>query len=655
MLGVAKAALFGAAFAQQGPVLVSLWAFDETSDAGGVFNDLGPASLAMDIVGTWADLSTDSMVQGIGGTSAYTAGSGYATTPANHPAHNLPALTISFYYQPNSAAAKHILFAAGNGTQTGDFSIELLANGRLRAYHVGQDNVLRFFESTNGVTGTNLQVGTAYRIDLTLGSLGARIYLDGVPLTDAFIPANTNGWNNSQIKYLGVFTDGVSNPADGAFDRFRIWDRQLTSQQIAALEPAQSMLEYITTPEAHGWSAENTNTQNTAAFNAAIDDARTNAGSSSTGRGVVELIQGKTYFLRSTTGSSLNWNPALTKELSDVEIRTQGKPTRASDDQAIIMWESWAGKTGIGYQVLIQLTDVDNFLLGWVTLDGNKNSIDDVLDDVVYQGENGGLHNIVMDQDVSNITLKEVDSRMALTDGLQVKVNNEENVLIEDCNFTRNRRQGVSIGRIHPVTNTFDQFIFRRCLFNKTGDNPADGDVLGNQPAAGVDVEPDSTSSHVNGLTFDDCDFDENYGSTTNNGTVTSQGNPFGLKYDCRSTSEHVKIINCRMTNQTARNGVSGIGLDLICRGNPTFSHWLMEDNVVEGNTVNFWRFWGSTGGNGGTLVDMAVVNIDAPSIVFQEGLNDTGHSVTIWKGDFDPSVVTNGQTTITVNNGFPP
>jgi hypothetical protein len=241
MLGVAKAALFGAAFAQQGPVLVSLWAFDETSDAGGVFNDLGPASLAMDIVGTWADLSTDSMVQGIGGTSAYTGGSGYATTPANHPAHELPALTISFYYQPNSAAAKHILFAAGNGTQAGDFSIELLANGRLRAYHVGQDNVLRFFESTNGVTGTNLQVGTAYRIDLTLGSLGARIYLDGVPLTDAFILANTNGWNNSPIKYLGVFTDGVSSPADGAFDRFRIWDRQLSNEQIAVLEPAQSI------------------------------------------------------------------------------------------------------------------------------------------------------------------------------------------------------------------------------------------------------------------------------------------------------------------------------------------------------------------------------------------------------------------------------
>jgi hypothetical protein len=182
------------------------------------------------------------MVEGAGGTSAYTDGSASATIPVNDPDHNLSKLTISFYYQRNSAAAKHILLAAGpDGSQAGNFSIEVLANGRLRGYHVGQDAQLRFFESTNGITGTDLQVGTAHRIDLTLGSSGARIYLDGVPLTNAFILANTNGWNNAQIKFLGIFTDAVSSPADGAFDRFRIWNRALTPKQIAALEPAQSI------------------------------------------------------------------------------------------------------------------------------------------------------------------------------------------------------------------------------------------------------------------------------------------------------------------------------------------------------------------------------------------------------------------------------
>jgi hypothetical protein len=240
MLGALQAVLPGAAAAQPVRSPISLWSFDETS--GTTFADLGPAHVPMTIVGTWASLTTASMVQGVGGTSAYTNGSGsYATIPANDPDHNLGALTISFYYERNSATIKHILLAAGNGSQAGDFSIEVLPNGRLRGYHVGQDAVLRFFESTNGITGTNLQVGTAHRIDVTFGSLGARIYLDGAPLSAAFILANTNGWNNTRVKYLGVFTDGIGGPADGAFDRMRLWNRQLTDSQIASLEPAVSI------------------------------------------------------------------------------------------------------------------------------------------------------------------------------------------------------------------------------------------------------------------------------------------------------------------------------------------------------------------------------------------------------------------------------
>ena len=246
MLGVLRAAIPGAALAQTWPTLISLWKFDETSATGGVFADSGPANVPMGIVGTWADLSTGALVQGIGGTSAYTNGSGHATIPANDPAHDLSELTISFYYQRNSAAAKHILLAAGDGTEPGDFSIEVLANGRLRGYHVGQDGVLRFFESSSGIIGTDLQVGSAHRIDLTLGSLGARIYLNGVPLTNAFILANTNGWNNARVKYVGVFTNGLSAPADGAFDGLRIWGQQLNSAQIATLEPAQSITLAVT-------------------------------------------------------------------------------------------------------------------------------------------------------------------------------------------------------------------------------------------------------------------------------------------------------------------------------------------------------------------------------------------------------------------------
>lgn len=240
MAGVASVALRAAGRPKASPALTSRWELDETSSAAGVFEDRGPAHVLMILSGTWADLTTGSLVEGIGGTSAYTDGSAYATIPANMAAHDLAALTISFYYQRGSAAAKHTLLAAGDGTQAGDFAIELLESGRLRGWHVGQDGVRRFFESTDGVSGTDLQVDTAYRIEVTFGPQGARIYLDGAALTAAAIPAHTNGWNNARIKYLGRSTDGASAPAVGAFDRLRLWSWQLSDAEIALLEPPQS-------------------------------------------------------------------------------------------------------------------------------------------------------------------------------------------------------------------------------------------------------------------------------------------------------------------------------------------------------------------------------------------------------------------------------
>src|SRR5690606_41988449 len=78
--------------------------------------------------------------------------------------------------------------------------------------------------------------------------------------------------------------------------------------------------EYITTPEAHGWSDQNTSTQNTSAFNAAIADASANAWRSSTGRGVVELVPSKTYTVRTSNGTDASPGSCLTV-LDNVEIK----------------------------------------------------------------------------------------------------------------------------------------------------------------------------------------------------------------------------------------------------------------------------------------------------------------------------------------------
>lgn len=219
---------------------ISIWKLDETS--GVVFDDSEPANVNATIAGTWADLNTATMVRNVGGTSAHTTGSGWATFPASQAAHALTDLTISFYYQRRTEAAKHVLLAAGDGTAAGDFSIEVLANGRLRGYHVGQDAVLRFFDDNLGLGIASTDLGlAAHRITVSFGGLGAKIYLDGTPLTVGTIEENLNGWNNSRVKYLGAFPTTLATPADGAFDHVRLWDRQLSDAEVAGLEPATSI------------------------------------------------------------------------------------------------------------------------------------------------------------------------------------------------------------------------------------------------------------------------------------------------------------------------------------------------------------------------------------------------------------------------------
>src|SRR5690606_33522144 len=232
--------------------------------------------------------------------------------------------------------------------------------------------------------------------------------------------------------------------------------------------------EFVTTPEAHGWSDQNTVEQNTAAFQAAIDDASANASHSLTGRGVVELVQNKTYtVVQNSNGSTSNQTACLTA-LSDVEIRTAGKPTRSSGNHAVIQWESWSGKTGMHNRVLLRGDDISNFLIGWVTLHGNKNTAD--VDEINYgTGQDGGLHNMVF-YGGQNIQMKELISTHALADGIYMRALNGTitNWLVEDCTFTRNRRQGLSAIKGGVSGGGWDQIVWRRCEFSESGDMPGD-------------------------------------------------------------------------------------------------------------------------------------------------------------------------------------
>ena len=159
--------------------------------------------------------------------------------PANDTHHNLPAGSISVYFQPEELVSpKQHIIGCGDGTQIGDFSVELNAAGTLRGYHVGQDGVLRFWGSFSSIPGSVISNETAYRMDLTFGSDGAKIYIDGVLLDT--IEENTNFWNNTRVKVFGAWTNLTQGFANMAFDRLRVWDGPLTQAEIDDLPAAQT-------------------------------------------------------------------------------------------------------------------------------------------------------------------------------------------------------------------------------------------------------------------------------------------------------------------------------------------------------------------------------------------------------------------------------
>jgi len=217
--------------------LISLYALD-----GGTAID-SESGVDGTIVSNWTATDVTSLVDGVVGTAFYKDINinAHIILPADNPAHDLDTVSLVFYYQPTSSAAKHVIFAAHTpfAGAPGNFSIERLTNGRLRVWHYGQDGALRYFESTNGIAATNLVNGTAYRIALVLGPLGAHLYLDDVLV--ASIPENQNGWNNTIDKYVGIWTNGTQDPMQGVIDYIRIFDGELSLSGVQALEDAQSI------------------------------------------------------------------------------------------------------------------------------------------------------------------------------------------------------------------------------------------------------------------------------------------------------------------------------------------------------------------------------------------------------------------------------
>jgi concanavalin A-like lectin/glucanase superfamily protein len=180
----------------------------------------------------WQQLGT--IVAGIDSSSLYkNGGTAQVSLPGGNSLHAFSDMTISFYFEPASLLDRDALFVCGDGSAAGDFSIERLGS-KLRAWIMRDATTVDYFESTDGIAATDFVVGTAVRIAMSLGSGGAKMYFNNTLV--ASIPANTNPWNNSRTKRIGIWDDGSQIPMRGVVDHVRIWNYALTTPQIQALE-----------------------------------------------------------------------------------------------------------------------------------------------------------------------------------------------------------------------------------------------------------------------------------------------------------------------------------------------------------------------------------------------------------------------------------
>jgi hypothetical protein len=186
--------------------------------------------------------------------------------------------------------------------------------------------------------------------------------------------------------------------------------------------------------------------------------------------------------------------------------------------------------------------------------------------------------------------------------------------------------------------------------FSHTGDEPA---LFGERPGAGIDWESDNGSDHFQGLTFTDCETDNNLGASYINGSNVGKGGGAGCVFDYTGgpDGQFIKLLR----HYSHDNNFTGIGFNL--RGDADQSNTIVEDCVIEGNagSANSQLRFSSTSGSTGHYTSATVDNCDCHTILFSTNLPSSGHSVTIWRGNFSPTITTNGKATISINNGFPP
>ena len=662
--------------------LVSYWKFQgDGVDAKGTQNAAITGSPETGVA-TIVDLDTITEGAGADGTCiAWPGTSGVYAEAAHNAAHKTAAGTIIITFQRDAEVEKSTLVCADASAAAGGLSVEVQTNGAYRAFLRGSTGSLTVLLGSAGA----VQLDQAYTLIFKWGAAGLSLALwdDSGNLVEARqTNALADGVTGTSVIRFGAWHTDISHH-DGPYGRVVWLDRRISDTEEADLARARTIphssgvSEYITTPEDHGWSAGNSAAENRTAFSAAITAASSNAGSSSTGRGVVELTPGKVYTCI-PAGNGVNADPDaainLTSATPNVEIRTRNKPP-IGGNQAILQFDTWSGYSGVHNRAILELRDVTNIVLGWLTLDGNKLSAGSsyasrttwLQNNVDYgHGGNGGIHNLAINGG-SGIRLYQVESKDAIVDGLRLSsgVQVLTDFRAEDCDFHHCRRQGMTLVETENTAATYDDIFFLRSKFRETGEQ---SDMRGEAPGCGLDVEPigGNGSLKVYGFTLDACDISDSHGYTIEKGVLFSQQLGRGLTYGGAPVLRYHRIVNSFFE----RNRVAGLVFNtdntavIPQMRDFEIGNNVIRDNGQEGGNPNYMEFRSTVGAdNLGTFFNFLIYNNEftiggSPNggYNFQTRAADSGHLVSIYYGNFATNIntITNGQTTITTFLGFP-
>lgn len=226
-------------------------------------------------------------------------------------------------------------------------------------------------------------------------------------------------------------------------------------------------------------------------------------------------------------------------------------------------------------------------------------------------------------QNVTNFTMRNLTVANTGGDGLYVGASNNgacKNILVENCIFDGNNRQGISVISV-------DGFMVRNSQFINT---------KGTAPAAGIDFEPNAQGQQLSNCVMDNCLFANNFGGGVDIYAVNLDGNTPPISIIINNSI--IKGNSVGLSATTTRSGDNPL-TGKVLFNNCTFDNQKIQINnpLVQGVQFGFKNCdLDFRGYNGSLAGDNAPIVLGTDSSI-QEPIVGGVHfdNTTVWENDY--------------------